>query len=117
MRESTAMEMPNGASVNDLPFDIFGQDERPQRERSQREKAKASEVSYRRYNNSGGAPCWDCVKGQDGVRTATIVRREGEHESYLCTRHAQTIRDEEALRRNDLENAERNKKASQRRRS
>lgn len=82
--------------MSDEPFDIFGADKQP-RERSAREKEHDEQISYKKYSGAVKFPCWDCVTEQTNLRTATVVRREKGHDRYLCTRHAQGRRDQEAL--------------------
>lgn len=82
-------------------FDIF-EPPRAKRQQSEREKEHDAKVSYRKYHSAANVPCRDCVgEYQVGiireVRSATIVRREGKDEVYLCTRHGQDRRDRETL--------------------
>lgn len=76
----------------------------PKRERSMREQEHDAQVSYRKYHSTKAVPCADCVESRrggripSGVRAATVIRKEGETQTYLCGRHAQQRRDDEELK-------------------
>lgn len=85
----------------DEAFDIFEQPKGP-RERSGREQEHDARISYRKYHTTQNVPCQRCVYDAlagigKGVRPATVVRKEGQDETYFCGRHAQERRDREAL--------------------
>jgi hypothetical protein len=93
----------------DDPFDIFEPPTQP-RERSGREQEHDAKISYRKYRTTQNVACQRCVFDSlaglgAGVRPATVVRKEGENETYYCGRHAQERRDREALIRDRPEDS------------
>lgn len=97
----------------EIPFDIFEPDRKP-RETSAREKEHNEQISYQKYTSAKSVACWDCTNEPNGIRMASVVRRQAGDASYLCARHAQTRRDAEALAELARKDSARHKKNAKR---